>query len=175
MPGAHVLALGEERAVVEADPALLGLFAVGSTATDNAAEHRMRWHTRLIRWRQHYLKPRGPRPLIVSYLPHHRMSHLLWYSRHTRTWILELRVGNQLEVIATRRDLGRCDVHPAQIWAYDRSREQLAETIPVWLPVTVTMRRGWTPIHDPDWQCNPLLHDLHPTGRGQNCRTGDKP
>ncbi|GIF01103.1 hypothetical protein [Paractinoplanes rishiriensis] len=144
------------------------LFATARATADawHAAEHRRRWHTQLTRWRQH--RDGGPRPLLVQYPPPW-MSYLLWHSRHTHAWVLELRDRDGLTIIDNNPHLARGEVYAAQTWAHTRGTGQIDEPFYTWLPVTVTGRRGWTPLHDPHWRRNPLFHDLHPRRRPEPC------
>ena len=147
--------------------------AAARSAADNltAEERRMRWHTRFSRWRQHHLS-RGARPLVVQYVPPEWMSYLLWYSRHTQAWILELQLSHRLVLIDSHPGLARSDIHAAQSWAYNRHiKNPHDEQVYAWLQVTVTRRRGWAAIHDKDWRTNSFYHDLHPARVAELCCT----
>ncbi|WP_203786473.1 hypothetical protein [Paractinoplanes rishiriensis] len=108
---------------------------------------------------------------MVRYLPPDWMSYLLWYSRHTQAWVLELRDGKGLIVMDENRDLARNDVYAAQSWACTCWTDRLDERCYAWLPVTVTRRRGWTPMFDPHWRHSRLYHDLHRARDAASCCT----
>ncbi|MFF5291890.1 hypothetical protein [Paractinoplanes globisporus] len=128
----------------------------------------MRWHTRWARLRRRYLS-NDPRPPLVKYLPPDWMTYLLWYSRHANTWVLESRDADRLLIIDANTKLGPRELYAAQTWACTRWATIFDDPCYTWLPITVTSRHGWTPMHNPNWRTNPFYHDLHPPRAIDDC------